>query len=146
MNRFAANPKWSIYLPLTMSPTETTSQPGFLEYPTIGEGIGICYTRTGRRFFDDAKIEKDFLQQVRTACDAAGLWEQFQKDWICLDAELMPWSAKAQELLRQQYAAVGAAEQASLSETVASLEQLAPKNGDALVLLVEPFHLLATIN
>jgi len=37
--------------------------------------------------------------------------------------------------LRQQYAAVGAAAQASLSETVASLEHLAPKNGDALVLL-----------
>jgi protein phosphatase len=177
MSRFAANPKWLIYLPPTMSPTETTSQPGFLEYPTeafayyrregvprvvceekhmgsravvivcrdedaarrgfgvIGEGIGICYTRTGRRFFDDTKIEKEFLQQVRTACDAAGLWEQFQTDWICLDAELMPWSAKAQELLRQQYAAVGAAAQASLSETVASLEQLGPKNGDALVLL-----------
>ena len=27
----------------------------------------------------------------------------------CLDCELMPWSAKAQELLREQYAAVGAA-------------------------------------
>lgn len=177
MSRFAANPKWLIYLPPTMSPTETTSQPGFLEYPmeafayyrregvprvvceekhmgsravvivcrdedaarrrfgVIGEGIGICYTRTGRRFFDDAKIEKEFLQKVRTACEAADLWEQFQTDWICLDAELMPWSAKAQELLRQQYAAVGAAAQASLSETVASLEHLAPKNGDALVLL-----------
>lgn len=177
MSRFAANPKWLIYLPPTMSPTETTSQPGFLEYPmeafayyrregvprvvceekhmgsravvivcrdegaarrrfgVIGEGIGICYTRTGRRFFDDAKIEKEFLQKVRTACDAAELWEQFQTDWICLDAELMPWSAKAQELLRQQYAAVGASAQASLSETVASLEHLAPKNGDALVLL-----------
>lgn len=177
VSRFAANPKWLIYLPSTMSPTETTSQPGFLEYPTeafayyrregvprvvceekhmgsravvivcrdedaarrrfgvIGEGIGICYTRTGRRFFDDAEIEKEFLQEVRTACDAAGLWGQFQTDWICLDAELMPWSAKAQELLRQQYAAVGAAAQASLSETVASLEHLAPKNGDALVLL-----------
>jgi protein phosphatase len=177
MSRFAANPKWLIYLPPTMSPTETTSQPGFLEYPTeafaffrregiprvvceekhmgsravvivcrdedaacrrfgvIGEGIGICYTRTGRRFFDDAKIEKEFLQKVRTACDAAGLWEQFQTDWICLDAELMPWSAKAQELLRQQYAAVGAAAQASLSETVASLEHLASKSDDALVLL-----------
>ena len=47
----------------------------------------------------------------------------------------MPWSAKAQELLRQQYAAVGAAAQASLSETVASLERLAAKNGDALILL-----------
>jgi protein phosphatase len=177
MSRFAANPKWLIYLPPTMSPTETTSQPGFLEYPTevfayyrregvpcvvceekhmgsravvivcrdedaarrrfgvIGEGIGICYTRTGRRFFDDAKIEREFLHKVRTACDAAGFWEQFQTDWICLDAELMPWSAKAQELLRQQYAAVGAAAQASLLETVASLEHLAPTNGDALALL-----------
>jgi len=104
-------------------------------FGVIGEGIGICYTRTGRRFFDDAKIEKEFLQKVRTACDAAGFWEQFQTDWICLDAELMPWSAKAQELLRQQYAAVGAAAQASLLETVASLEHLAPTNGDALALL-----------
>ena len=30
-------------------------------------------------------------------------------DWVVLDCELMPWSAKAQELIRQQYAAVGAA-------------------------------------
>ena len=28
-------------------------------------------------------------------------------DWLCLDCELMPWSSKAQELLRQQYAPVG---------------------------------------
>lgn len=173
MSRFAANPKWLIYLPPTMSPTETTTHPGFLEYPTeafayyrregvarvvceekhmgsravvivcrdedaarrrfgvIGEGIGICYTRTGRRFFDDATIEKEFLETVRTAAEAAGFWEQFQTDWICLDAELMPWSAKAQELLRQQYAAVGAAAHASLSETVRLLEKLAPTNTDA---------------
>src|SRR5439155_1870363 len=93
MSRFAANPKWLIYLPPTMSPTETSSREGYLEYPdeafayfrhegagtviceqkhmgsravvilcrdemvaqkrfgVIGEGIGICYTRTGRRFF-----------------------------------------------------------------------------------------------
>lgn len=47
----------------------------------------------------------------------------------------MPWSAKAQELLRQQYAAVGAAAQASLSEEVASLECLASRNGDVLPLV-----------
>jgi protein phosphatase len=177
MSRFAANPKWLIYLPPTMSPTETTTQPGFLEYPTeafgyyrregvarvvceekhmgsravvivcrdedaarrrfgvIGEGIGICYTRTGRRFFDDAKIEKEFLETIRASAEAAGFWEQFETDWICLDAELMPWSAKAQELLRQQYAAVGAAAHASLSETVGLLEKLAPGNADALQLL-----------
>ena len=177
MSRFAANPKWLIYLPPTMSPAETSSQAGLLEHPAeafayfrregvphvvceekhmgsravvivcrdedaarqsfgvVGDGVGICYTRTGRRFFDDAKIEKEFLEKVRIAVETAGFWEQFHTDWICLDAELMPWSAKAQELLRQQYAAVGAAAQASLSETVASLERLAPKNGDALILV-----------
>src|SRR6202043_3506000 len=33
MSRFAANPKWLIYLPPTMSPSETTKQPGLLEHP-----------------------------------------------------------------------------------------------------------------
>ena len=46
---------------------------------------------------------------MRAALDAAGFWDEFETDWVCLDCELMPWSAKAQELLRQQYAAVGAA-------------------------------------
>jgi protein phosphatase len=88
---------------------------------------------------DDAKIEREFLQKVRTACDAAELWEPCHTDWICLDAELMPWSAKAQELLRQQYAAVGAAAPATLSETVASLEHLAPRE------LISAFFFLALL-
>ena len=33
MSRFAANPKWLIYLPPTMSPCETTNEPGLLEHP-----------------------------------------------------------------------------------------------------------------
>src|SRR4029453_15758867 len=33
MSRFAANPKWLIYLPPTMSPPETTRLPGLLEHP-----------------------------------------------------------------------------------------------------------------
>ena len=36
MSRFAANPKWLIYLPPTMSPSETTQQPGLLEHPAEG--------------------------------------------------------------------------------------------------------------
>jgi hypothetical protein len=59
-------------------------------FGVVGEGIGICYTRTGRRFFDDRKIEKEFLEKVRGAADATGFWQQFETDWICLDAELMP--------------------------------------------------------
>jgi len=33
MSRFASNPKWLIYLPPTMSPSETTKQAGLLEHP-----------------------------------------------------------------------------------------------------------------
>jgi len=188
MSRFAANPKWLIYLPPTMSPTETTAQQGLLEHPeeafayfrregvprvvceekhmgsravlivcrdgdaarrrfgVVEEGIGICYTRTGRRFFDDAGIEKKFLEKVRTALESSDFWRRFKTDWVCLDAELMPWSAKAQELLRQQYAAVGAAAQASLAETVNALEQLATKNGDALPLIDRYKQRLEAVN
>src|SRR6266487_2027012 len=165
MSRFAANPKWLIYLPPTMSPCETTAEPGLLEHPAeafnyyrsqgapqviseekhmgsravvivcqdeqaarerfgVLEGeIGIVYTRTGRRFFNESALEAQFLDRVRLALTAADLWNELNTKWVCLDCELMPWSAKAQELLKTQYAAVGAAGQASLPKAVASLAQ-----------------------
>ncbi len=33
MSRFAANPKWLVYLPPTMSPSETSNRDGYLEHP-----------------------------------------------------------------------------------------------------------------
>ena len=86
-----------------------------------GEGIGTCYTRTGRRFFEDHDLETQFLERVRSAFTNAGLWEELGTDWAVLDCELMPWSVKAQELLREQYAAVGAAARSSLSGAKALL-------------------------
>jgi protein phosphatase len=47
----------------------------------------------------------------------------------------MPWSVKAQELVRQQYAAVGAASRASLSDTVNVLKQTARDNPEAEALV-----------
>ena len=165
MSRFAANPKWLIYLPPTMSPCETSGEPGLLEHPAeafayfrnqgapqvvceekhmgsravvivcrdeqaardrfgVLEGeIGIVTTRTGRRFFNDPDLEAQFLERVRSALTAADLWTTLNTTWVCLDCELMPWSAKAQELLKTQYATVGAAGQAALPRAVASLAQ-----------------------
>ena len=165
MSRFAANPKWLIYLPPTMSPCGTSQQPGLLEHPAeafayfrhagvprvvceekhmgsravvivcrdeaaaqkrfgvTGEGFGVCYTRTGRRFFNDPKTETAFLERVREAVTRAGFWEEFRTDWICLDCELMPWSAKAQALLKEQYAPVGAAAAAMLGDAIGALKQ-----------------------
>jgi protein phosphatase len=88
---------------------------------TTGES-GIVLTRTGRRFFNDAAMERALLDRVRAAADAAGSWERFETDWMCLDAELMPWSEKARELLRTQYAAVGSAAHAGLTQSSAALE------------------------
>jgi len=82
---------------------------------------GACYTRTGRRFFNDTMLESQFLERIRHAVGTAGIWESLKTDWVCLDCELMPWSAKAQELLRQQYAPTGAAAKAALPAAITAL-------------------------
>lgn len=86
------------------------------------EGTGICYTRTGRNFFNDTEIEKEFLHRVNQCLTNTRFWEKFETDWVCLDAELMPWSVKAQALLKDQYASVGAAASAALPEIEKALK------------------------
>ena len=86
-------------------------------------GKGVCYTRTGRNFFNDSAIEKEFLDRVVTALTKSDFWKKYNTDWVCLDAELMPWSAKAQSLLQEQYAAVGASASNSLTEVELVLQK-----------------------
>lgn len=88
----------------------------------IEEGeAGIVVTRTGRRFFGDESIDTAMLQRLSSAMTESGTWDALQTNWICLDCELMPWSAKAQDLLRSQYAAVGAAARSSVPASVTAL-------------------------
>jgi protein phosphatase len=163
MSRFALNPKWLIYLPPTMSPSETSDLDGYLEHPIEAlkyfksqgvdkvvceekhmgsrailvickdeevvrkrfgienEGSGVCYTRTGRNFFNDHDLEVQFIDRVKTALTKSGFWEKFSTDWVCMDTELMPWSAKAQALLKDQYASVGSAASVALETTAKTL-------------------------
>ena len=95
--------------------------PELARFGMIDEGIGTCDTRTGRRFSKDDAVEAEFLQRINAVIERAGLWQEFNTDWLCLDCELMPWSAKAQELLRSQYAAVGAAARAAVPDLVDAL-------------------------
>ncbi len=96
---------------------------------------GICYTRTGRRFFTDAGLEAGILDHVRRAFERSALWRTLATDWAILDAEVMPWSAKAQQLLEDQYAAVGAAARVSLAASASALEQAATRGVDVSELL-----------
>ncbi|MDN3506642.1 MAG: polynucleotide kinase-phosphatase [Simkaniaceae bacterium] len=164
MSRFAINPKWLIYLPPTMSPTETSEESDFLEHPKeafryyqkqgiskvicqekhmgsraivvvcktpeaaqrrFGQAdkIGVCFTRTGRSFFEDDRLEREFLKRVQTAIAEAKVWETLETDWLCLDCELLPWSAKAHELIKEQYAAVGSSARTSLAMSKQLLQQ-----------------------
>jgi protein phosphatase len=179
MSRFAIDPRWIIYLPPTMSPSETSRVEGLLEHPAeafsfyrsagvgkvvceqkhmgsravvvvchdeevarrrfgvAGEGIGTCYTRTGRRFFSNVDLERQFLLRIKEALDICGYWEQFNTDWFCLDCELMPWSVKAQELLVKQYASVGAAGRSALRAVVDILAKTEARGVDVGDLLPE---------
>lgn len=95
---------------------------------------GAVYTRTGRSFFT-GDLTEQLLQVVRTAVDSAGLWSELDTDWLLLDTELLPWSAKAEDLLRQQYAAVGAAAGAALPAAVEVLQHVAAQGVDVCDLL-----------
>src|SRR6185369_3083704 len=91
-------------------------------FGVVQEEIGACYTRTGRRFFNDIAIEREFLVRLQSAAIASGLFDELKTGWLCLDCELMPWSAKAQELLRRQYAPTGSAASEGLSASVTALK------------------------
>jgi protein phosphatase len=101
---------------------------------------GTIWTRTGRPFFP-AALTADLADRVRAAAEHAGLFRDLDTLWLLLDAELLPWNVKAGQLLRDQYAAVGAAARASLPAAVAALQQAAardlPADGPALASLLD---------
>ncbi|MEV0644781.1 polynucleotide kinase-phosphatase [Phytomonospora sp. NPDC050363] len=146
MSRFALDPAKVPWLPPTMAPCSTSTREGYLEYPSEAfadyraDGVGkvVCeekhmgsravvyvhrdepskgaiYTRTGRSFFAPAETE---ALLTRVAAAAGGLFEELKSDWLLLDCELLPWSAKAMGLIQGQYAAVGAAATAALPAAV----------------------------
>ena len=90
-------------------------------FGATGGQRGIIYTRTGRPFFTDPATERALLDRLAAAMTAAGVWDQLNTGWACIDAELMPWSAKAGSLIEEQYAPVGAAAMAGLSASATVL-------------------------
>ncbi len=153
MSRWALRPQYLPYLPPTMAPVATSRREDLLEHPDeafaayadlgvtdlvcqekhmgsravvlvrrTDDGPEALYTRTGRTFFDEPTTTA-LVGGVRAAVTGAGLWDELSTDWLLLDAELLPWSAKAAGLLKDQYAATGAASRSALPPSVAGLEQ-----------------------
>ncbi|MDR1808378.1 MAG: polynucleotide kinase-phosphatase [Propionibacteriaceae bacterium] len=168
MSRFAAEPARLAYLPPTMSPVETAALDGYLEHPAEAfayfarhgvtavmceekhmgsravvwlraDGGGVIHTRTGRPFFAP-DLEAAALARLRQAVAAAGLWDEWATDWVLLDAELLPWSLKAEGLLDEQYRPVGASAAALYGAAVPALEAAAARGLDVADLLAHTRH------
>jgi protein phosphatase len=77
-------------------------------FGAAGEETGAIWTRTGRAFFSDRAMTEGLLARLRTMVDCTGLWEELRTGWLILDAEIMPWSAKAGSLIEGQYLPVAA--------------------------------------
>jgi protein phosphatase len=84
-------------------------------FGVTGEETGAIWTRTGRAFFNDQATTEGVLARLRSAVDSAGLWKELDTDWLLLDAEIMPWSAKAGSLIESQYAPVAASSRAGFA-------------------------------
>jgi polynucleotide kinase-phosphatase len=161
MSRFALDPATLVWLPPTMAPCSTASVDGYLEHPSTAFGdlraAGIdrvmceekhmgsravvrvsrsgagdaIWTRTGRAFFEP-ELTARLLAGVRAA--AAGLFDDLGSEWLLLDTELLPWSAKAGGLIRERYAGVGAAGRAALPAALAVLDRVAARGLDVAAL------------
>jgi polynucleotide kinase-phosphatase len=161
MGRFAVDPAVLVWLPPTMAPCSTATVDGYLEHPSSAfadlrdagvtrvvceekhmgsravvrvsrDGAGdAIWTRTGRPFFG-AERDGTLLARVRAA--AAPLFAELDTDWLLLDTELLPWSAKAAGLIRDRYAGVGAAARAALPAALAVLDRAAARGLDVTAL------------
>ena len=101
-----------------------------LKFGIESEIPGTCYTRTGRSFFLDKDTELAFMLRVQQAVTNAGLWDKLKTDWMILDTEIMPWSLKADGLLRTQYASTGAAAAMYIEHAQQAIEQVTKRGID----------------
>ena len=107
-------------------------------FGVVGEGTGIVlHAHRPAVLRRRRRSEAAFLDAgARRARRAPASGTSSRPTGSCLDCELMPWSAKAQELLRQQYAAVGRGRAGRRSrEAVAALERRPARGVDVGALL-----------
>lgn len=163
MSRFAVSPADLLYLPPTMSPVDSSSRDDMLEHPEEAfshyakrgvaqviceekhmgsravvrvsvDGTEVIHSRTGRAFFDPEK-QTAVLARIAAALSASGIWAELDATWVLLDTEVLPWTAKAEAMVRHQYAKVGAAATTALPAAVEALAAAAARGTDVHDLL-----------
>lgn len=105
-----------------------------MRFGIAGEESGAIWTRTGRSFFNDAAMTERLLARLRDAVDATQLWDELGSDWLLFDAEIMPWSAKANSLIDSQYAPVATSSAAGFAAAIDALSRAGDRTGEVATL------------
>ena len=103
-------------------------------FGTVTDETGAIFTRTGRAFFPERSSADAVLDRLRRAADKVGLWDDLKTDWLVLDTEIMPWSAKASSLIEQQYQPVATSSHAGLTAALEAMDRAAVRNLDVAAL------------
>ena len=100
MSRFASDPKWLIYLPPTMSPTETSKHENLLEHPDEAfafyrkEGIStvVCEQKhMGRALWSYYAKTRQFLRNASASCRLR--LERYIPALAVVSSRMASWSA-----------------------------------------------------
>lgn len=88
--------------------------------------IGHVWSRNGRAFFKDVQ-RRVVLERLSNAADKGGLFDALGSDWVLLDAEIMPWNAKAADLIQHQFAPTGVAAKVSTDFALDALSRFSAR-------------------
>lgn len=69
------------------------------------DSLGHITTRTGRAFFEQ-KEQQQMVENIHAELVGKNYFEQFNTNFVLMDAEILPWNLKAQSLIDQQYETV----------------------------------------
>ena len=188
LSRFAADPRWLVYLPPTMAPCPASPSGPYLEHPARGvpavppgrrdhrrlpgetHGLASGCRRDarprGRRPSLPARrpgpgrdphpdrpevlrrstaVEASMLDRVAAATTARASGTSWRRDWAVLDAELMPWSAKAAGPAERPVRARRSRRSADPSMLVEALSQAASRGVELGELVAEARERLGEI-
>jgi protein phosphatase len=111
-----------------------TAEAARARFGVTGDATGAIWTRTGRSFFNDQAMTEALLARLRSVIARAGLWDELATDWLLIDAEIMPWSAKAGSLIDSQYAPVAASSRAGFAAVAEALARAGERGLDVATL------------
>lgn len=103
-------------------------------FGVTGDETGAIWTRTGRAFFNDTAMTEGLLARLRAAVETTGLWDELGTDWLLFDAEIMPWSAKANSLIESQYAPVATSSREGFAAVNEALARAGARTGEVSAL------------